>query len=491
MSTLKDLAKAVVAKHQLKQRDAEVFVNAVVDTIIEGLQNDRLVKIKGFGTFKLTAVRDRESVNVNTGERVVISGHDKISFTPDAVMRDVINKPFAQFETVVLADGVSFEDEVVVEDDSETDEEATLVENVAISKAFETDSVGGENDNLQGEESLVVNEEVDTQTVDNAVSSVESEYNQPSSADDLSVSSLDDDGKADRMQEESKVQSLDAYKSKVIENNTPEFGTSDNGCTGAIDQIGKDDGGVSETVDSPEETSDVLLNGEELHEANTIEQKMRIVNNVNSDNKNIADEPIDEDISEVEFEQEEKSSNAWLYAIVSNILIAALFFILGYLCHSNKWLVFSDDSSKNEDIKEIVDVIPSNTTDTIKQDSVKNISGNKGVVDQSDSSKDVNETNAVSDNTKNDQINNNVVNGVPDQSAYNRDARVRTGAYYIVGTTTTVSVRAGQTTKSLSKTYLGDGMECYIEAYNGGVTELKEGMTVKIPKLLLKKKAKK
>ena len=110
MLTIKDIVELLVQKHQLDAHSAEVFMNAVVETIHEGLKNDRVVKIKGFGTFKLTAVRERESINVNTGERVVISSHDKVSFTPDAVMRDLVNKPFAQFDTVVLADGVDFED---------------------------------------------------------------------------------------------------------------------------------------------------------------------------------------------------------------------------------------------------------------------------------------------------------------------------------------------------------------------------------------------
>ena len=118
MLTIKDLAEILVQKHQLDSRSAEAFVNAVIETIHEGLKNDRVVKVKGFGTFKLTAVRERESINVNTGERVVISSHDKVSFTPDAVLRDLVNKPFAQFDTVVLADGVDFEDmpEVETED---------------------------------------------------------------------------------------------------------------------------------------------------------------------------------------------------------------------------------------------------------------------------------------------------------------------------------------------------------------------------------------
>ena len=135
MPTLKDIAKLLVQKHELKQRDAEMFMTAFVDTVLDGLKTDRQVKIKGFGTFKVTAVRERESVNVNTGERVLISGHDKISFTPDAVMRDIVNKPFAQFETVILADGVNFDDmqESVEDADNEitSSEQKTEDDNVA------------------------------------------------------------------------------------------------------------------------------------------------------------------------------------------------------------------------------------------------------------------------------------------------------------------------------------------------------------------------
>ena len=129
MLTIKDLAEVLVQKHQLDSHSAEAFMNVVVETIHEGLKNDRIVKVKGFGTFKLTAVRERESINVNTGERVVISSHDKVSFTPDAVLRDLVNKPFAQFDTVVLADGVDFEDmpEIETEDgDAISDEMAEI-----------------------------------------------------------------------------------------------------------------------------------------------------------------------------------------------------------------------------------------------------------------------------------------------------------------------------------------------------------------------------
>ncbi len=102
MATIKDIAKLLVEKHKMSMAVADDFLQNVVEVINDGLLQDRIVKIKGFGTFKLQEVKERSSVNVNTGERVVIAAHDKITFTPDAVMRDMVNKPFAHFETVIV-----------------------------------------------------------------------------------------------------------------------------------------------------------------------------------------------------------------------------------------------------------------------------------------------------------------------------------------------------------------------------------------------------
>ena len=105
-----ELAAVLIDRKRLSKKNASRFVNELFNVIRQGLQNERLVKVKGLGTFKIVDVDDRESVNVNTGERVLIEGHSKISFTPDALMKELVNKPFSQFETVVLKDGVDFED---------------------------------------------------------------------------------------------------------------------------------------------------------------------------------------------------------------------------------------------------------------------------------------------------------------------------------------------------------------------------------------------
>ena len=104
--TIQQLAEILVKKNGLNEKEAQDFVVAIFEIVKEGLEQDKLVKIKGFGTFKIIDIDPRASINVNTGERVLIEGHQKITFTPDAVMKEMVNRPFSQFETVILNDGV-------------------------------------------------------------------------------------------------------------------------------------------------------------------------------------------------------------------------------------------------------------------------------------------------------------------------------------------------------------------------------------------------
>ena len=133
MITTKDIAKIVASQHNIKVAEAEEFVQKLVDTINEGLEADRLVKIKGFGTFKMQAMKSRASVNVNTGERVIIGEHDRITFLPDTMMKNAINKPFAHFETVEIDDESPLLDEMTPvddTDDSQDDEQEEILEEI-------------------------------------------------------------------------------------------------------------------------------------------------------------------------------------------------------------------------------------------------------------------------------------------------------------------------------------------------------------------------
>ena len=131
-NSLNVLGKKLAEKTGLSQQEAELFIKKMFDVVNEGLQDDKQVKVKWLGTFKVTSVKDRESVDVNTGERIVIDGRDKISFTPDNILKEIVNKPFAQFETVVVNDGVEF-DEI----DKKFEAEEQMVENQQVKESKE------------------------------------------------------------------------------------------------------------------------------------------------------------------------------------------------------------------------------------------------------------------------------------------------------------------------------------------------------------------
>jgi len=153
-TALQLIADAVAKKHKITVKEAEKFVSAIFDVVNEGLKTDKLVKVKGLGTFKVQAVKPRESVNVNTGERVLIEGHEKVSFTPDATMKELVNKPFAQFETVVLNEGVDFAD---IESKSDDEEKAENTDEIVVSAEKIADS---------DEEKIETKEEITAEIID-------------------------------------------------------------------------------------------------------------------------------------------------------------------------------------------------------------------------------------------------------------------------------------------------------------------------------------
>ena len=130
---VRDLAVTIAQKYKLPQQDVENFINQMFEVAMDGLNTDKITKMKGLGTFKIQAVKARESINVSTGERVLIDGHEKVSFTPDANMKEQINRPFSQFETVILNDGVEFNDKFTEQPDEDdaADEELMIEESSA------------------------------------------------------------------------------------------------------------------------------------------------------------------------------------------------------------------------------------------------------------------------------------------------------------------------------------------------------------------------
>lgn len=492
MPTLKDIAKILVQKHELKQRDADLFVSAFVETILEGLRNDRQVKIKGFGTFKVTAVRDRESVNVNTGERVVISGHDKISFTPDAVMRDIVNKPFAQFETVVLADDVNFDD-------------MPLGENLN-SDMDEIDKVIEANDTFASE------------------SKAESDVKDKSSE----LSRFDETKKVINLPEVELVESASVETETIAEDDTLEDKYEVDDTQKIVASTSANLHKTNSKVKISEEASDINTVPEEASQSVQIVRENAIINDNLSNSqvgndviaKSAVIQPLAESPDSLEQEKEEPEQEDenkhsvdevpddsdnnckkvfLLYAIVVNILVAGIAFVIGYLCATNNWLGLN--KNQTNDIVQPAEYVENETindknTTANPLDSVQRNEDNQNLEVKN---KEINSVSSPAmppaesvTNKKDKKCKENPLHSEKSSSneKYDSDPRVRTGAYTIVGTAKTVTVRAGQTIKSISKTYLGEGMECYVEAYNGGITHISEGQSIKIPQLQLKKKKK-
>lgn len=392
MVTVKDIAKILVAKHKLSNVEAEIFIQMIVEVVHEGLLRDRQVKIKGFGTFKLQAMKERSSVNVNTGEKVLIGEHDKITFTPDNVMKDLINKPFAQFETVPINDDSPLLDNSSVSD-TDTDEDAETVTEVKDITEENTVNIPNEGSIVKPQAEVFPTEE-DIPTPD--------------------------------IEENEEVPEVETSESQRIEKKESPIET--------------------ETVNSPQEEV-----------------------------KNVTE-------SECE-QQYPHCHNVFLYyAIIINIVVAISAFTLGYMACSQQWFTeeLSADTTQSKADKKSVAQQKQPTSKLA--DTTKNTA--KPATEKTLKDSTVSAKNTVS-TVKAEQTDNLEKENIEKQ--YNDDVRVRTGAYNIVGIDKEVVVRQGQTIQSISRTYLGEGMECYIEALNSKTT-IKAGEKIKIPKLKLKKR---
>ena len=426
--SITQLATILVKKNGISNDEALKFVTAIFDIVKEGLETDKLVKIKGFGTFKIIDVDPRESVNVNTGERVLINGHQKITFTPDSVMKEMVNRPFAQFETVVLNDGVDF---------SDIDKLSNINEN--IDKQEET----------QEELQEIIQEEEEKK----------------------------EEGEKEERKEE--VHDITPQESSnnddVVRNQTTISPTKELAETS--------------TKETAEETSEKQI--EELAEKPIEETAEKLIEEPAE--KQI-EEPAEDPIED--FDKEENSHNftTILLSIASCLLLMAASAYIGYLYgieegrHQEKTSQISKYSTyldkQNEELRTkrlAEEAKATKEAEKTKNDTTKQTA--------KDNKTDTTTNNKPKENNKTKEDNND-----DNFSKYDTmDARVRTGAYVIVGIDKYIIVREGQTVGKIAKALLGPGMSCYIEVLNG-VTEnepLKEGTKIKIPKLRHKKAAKK
>ena len=435
MTNIKDLARFLVEKHGIKLADAELFIALMTEIINEGVHRERQVKIKGLGTFKLTSVSSRESIDVNTGERIVIEGRDKLSFAPDNAMKELVNQPFSQFETIVVNDGVELEDEYKdqVEETAPAEEKKEIVEEKAVEEI--------ELPREEPVEPIAVVSEMSAETM-----------------------SVEEDKQEDKVQET--ISETNVSEVEQIE-------TAQETIETASDKVAKDE---EETLESSSEKEDEPV----VEETDIRENDIEDTENASTENRS------------------HKSS--YMKPLVVGfvalfvVLIGTICFMFMKLCQQNEQIYnfkmevqtlqlellkkqYSTMKGPSKVIKPVAVAEKSAPVEEKKPTPVaekpisvteKSTSGAEkptSVAEKSVSSKEEDAYEALNKS----------------------DARVRTGAYRIVGVKQVIKVKRGQTLSSISRLYLGPSMECYIEVMNKN-KELKEGDRVKIPELKRKRR---
>lgn len=469
-SNISRLAKSISSKHGLTQAEAERFISKMFEVANEGLHEDKLLKIKWLGTFKVTPVKDRESVDVNTGERIVIEGRDKISFTPDNILKEIVNKPFAQFETVVVNDGVDF---------SDIDEKFSL-------QAVPAEPIAAEMPSTIGEQKTA-----------------EASIGQPESK------SFDESKNTDEQ--------------KVADQPTAEVYPSAEAQPMVGEQPMAEEHPMAEEQQMQPLVGNTTGEQESLVNEDILSKESSLVKNA-SDNEAVASNnaamsdgavPSEEPAAEV---GEEVHSH---HLMIPKYLVAIVCLVFVILLGGMGWFAFNFGKMQAQrdqlamqlqTIKKPTPVATKDSTQTsaddsaalalkkkAQEDSIRMAETSKAVEMAEKTEQGRIEGQALT-NTSSSQIGTSskekgssqakgTAPSDPRSSAYDADPRVRTGAYRIVGVAQTVTVKDGQSLASLSRLYLGPGMECYVEAVNGK-NEVKVGQKIKIPKLELKRKKK-
>lgn len=469
-SNISRLAKSISSKRGLTQAEAERFVSKMFEVANEGLQEDKLLKMKWLGTFKVTAIKDRESVDVNTGERIVIEGRDKISFTPDNILKEIVNKPFAQFETVVVNDGVDF---------SDIDEKFSL-------QAVPAEPIAAEMPSTIGEQKTA-----------------EASIGQPESK------SFDESKNTDE-QKVADLPTAEVYPSAEAQPMAGEHPMAEEQQMQPLvgNTTGEQESLVNEDILTKESS---LVKNASDNEAGTSNEAVASNNAAMSDGAVPSEEPDAEVGEEVHFH----------YLMIPKYLVAIICLVFVILLGGMGWFAFNFGKMQAQrdklamqlqTIKKPTPVATKDSTQTSAEDSAAlalKMKAQEDSIRMAETSKAVEmaekteqgrvERQALT-NTSSSQIGTSskekgssqakgTAPSDPRSSAYDADPRVRTGAYRIVGVAQTVTVKDGQSLASLSSLYLGPGMECYVEAVNGK-NEVKVGQKIKIPKLELKRKKK-
>ena len=455
--SLNTLGKLLADKSGLSQVEAELFIRKMFDVCNQGLEADKQVKIKWLGTFKVQATKDRESINVNTGERFTIEGRDKLTFTPDNILKEIVNKPFAQFETVVVNDGVDF-DEI----DEKFGEEQT------------EDAPAQVIDFLDEEKTATPNPEV-------VVIGSEKEK-EKEAEDELAKQIAIEQAKLERLKQ-AQLEQERIQKEKL----------------------------------EKEKQEQERLEQERLEQERLEQEKLELAQQQQA-LKAVVEPAVPASDESEEEEEEEESSNSH-HIVIPRYLVVAVCLIVVALIGGMGWFAFNygqmtaqrdhlamqlnqyhqtpakkvpakpaaaplsqeqklrqkamEDSIRMAKTAEAVKLAEKSDEESASAEEAKQTEA-KAKAEAKEKAKDKDEEKAASKIAS---------------SQYDKDARVRTGAYRIIGVAQTVTVGAGQTLEQISTRYLGSGMECYVEALNGKNT-VKAGQKIKIPKLELKKKKK-
>lgn len=472
-NSLNGLADKLAEKSGLSQIEAELFIRKMFDVCHQGLAADKIVKMRWLGTFKVTSVKERESVDVNTGERIVIEGRDKISFTPDNILKEIVNKPFAQFETVIVNDGVDFESIDKKYEDSLEDEE--------------------QEESLEKPKPIIEVVEPTETPLPDVVSEETTQAEAVSSSEPTTSGVIDFLDVSENPSEDSSVV-------VVGEDSTIEPQTT-----------------VSQEVPTEEISSSV---SDDIQADSRVEKSNAEIE-AETDAEIGADAKIEAE-TDAEIEADDEVEIRRRHFIIPKYVVIIASFTLLLLIGGLGWFAFNyGQMAAQRDHLELqlaqyktdknVVAKPANVKsqeqllqEKARQDSLRMAKANDAIkaAERADSlksaavDKEISVKNLKADEKSAELKKKSATDKKQDKAAehakvvsdkYDSDPRVRTGAYRIVGVDQVVTVGEHQTMATLSKRYLGPGMECYIEALNGTST-IKSGQKVKIPKLELKKK---
>lgn len=497
-SSMSILARILAEKNNMTISEAEAFIKQMFDVANGVMQADKQLKIRWLGTFKVTSVKDRESVDVNTGERIIIGGRDKITFTPDNILKEIVNKPFAQFETVVVNDGVDFSEidrkfafEAKEEVSAPSDEQqiAEESETSPVDKAESIPAVAEMSDESELKEDVVSGVTVQVENLSVVSEEAEVPVSEIKEKEQLVADAQESEQPVSKVREPELPDAVNLSEQSVAEVKEPE------------QPVVKEVLVQSVTASSVQEET-VVSRPEKMAPVSQTKQAVPVGNPENT----------------VEEDDEESSSDRKHYFMLPRYVISVAVILTLLLIGGIGWFAFNYGKMQAQrnhlalQLEEMQKVrMEKDSLAQAQKDDMrtKALQDSARLAQSAEVLNGVDEQNAAaqSDSLRKAVAAKEIVSKqqtevakrkalkeakqkveVQAASKYDADPRVRTGAYRILGVDHSIVAKSGQTLSSISKLYLGPGMECYLEAVNGGAIDVKAGQKIHIPKLALKKK---